>query len=88
MEELAENYCNKIYQECVDEAMYVPDVYQSKKDFIAGFSAQERIITDKINGLKSQLKQETQFKLTKTYNIEQIEKLKNQIEVLEQLIIK
>jgi hypothetical protein len=40
-EQLAEQYCNKIYQEAVKEDMYAPDVYQSKKDFIAGFTAAE-----------------------------------------------
>jgi hypothetical protein len=40
-EQLAEQYCNKIYQEAVKEDMYAPDVYQSKKDFIAGFAAAE-----------------------------------------------
>lgn len=38
-QQLAEDYCNKIYQEAVKEEMYAPDVYQSKKDFIAGYDA-------------------------------------------------
>lgn len=40
-QQLAEEYCNKIYQEAVGEEMYAPDVYQSKKDFIAGYEAAE-----------------------------------------------
>ena len=40
--ELAEQYCNKIYQEAVDDVMYSPDVFQSKKDFIAGFRRKKK----------------------------------------------
>lgn len=42
--QLAEEYCNKIYQEAVKEEMYAPDVYQSEIDFIEGYNkAIERV---------------------------------------------
>lgn len=83
---LAENYCNKIYQEAVDDLMYAPDVFQSKKDFMAGFDAKEKQIKDKLNALKSAKKELETPKLTKRISTEKIQKLNQQIEILESLI--
>ena len=84
--ELAEQYCNKIYQEAVDDVMYSPDVFQSKKDFIAGFSAQRKIIKDLYNKYNSQLRDEEYIKLTKTINTEKVNKLKIKLETLKELL--
>ena len=84
--ELAEQYCNKIYQEAVDDVMYSPDVFQSKKDFIAGFSAKEKIIKDLYNKYNSIRRDEEHIKLTKTINTEKVNKLRIKLETLKELL--
>ena len=55
-EELAEAYVKSLYKEDFNEPMYTPDVYQSKKDFLAGFNASKKL---KWNNVISKLPKST-----------------------------
>ena len=49
---LAKAYVRGIYKEGYDNPMYAPDVFQSKKDFLAGFNVGKKfkwnIVNDKL----------------------------------------
>ena len=61
---------------------YTNDYY----GFLAGFSAQRKIIKDLYNKYNSQLKDEEHIKLTKTINTEKVNKLKIKLETLKELL--
>jgi hypothetical protein len=54
--------------------------------FELGFSAKEKQIKDKLNHLKSDLRDVLQVKLTKVINTEKASILRAQIEILERLL--
>ena len=44
-EQKAEEYLKSIYKECFDDPCYAPDVSQSKKNFLAGYKADNEWIS-------------------------------------------
>jgi hypothetical protein len=87
-EQLAEEYCNKIYQEAVKEEMYAPDVYQSKKDFLEGFIAAEKQIKDLYNHYNSKLKETTVTKLERRERTEYAIRLEAKVVTLKIILDK
>jgi hypothetical protein len=84
-EQLLEDYIKEAYGE---DPYYIlnTQIICSKKDFNAGFSAKEKIIKDKLNHYKSQLKELTSAKLDKRVNQDKVRELEIRIETLQDLI--
>ena len=80
--EIKEQLVDKWYE----ENKFKSDCPRDKQSFILGFRANkkltDKIITDSLNKLRSDLSNEQRVKLTKIVNYEKVKLLESQIEVL------
>ena len=80
--EIKEQLVDKWYE----ENKFKSDCPRDKQSFIEGFSAKtkltDKIITDTLNKLRSDLANEQRVKLTKIVDYEKVKLLESQIEVL------